>query len=391
MAEITMSKKQILIVAGEASADRYGARLVKKLFALHGPDSLCFYGTGGDEMQKAGVHLLCHVRDLAHIGVREALSSLRTYYKAYRRLVSDSIERRPDLAILLDFPDFNLRVAKKMKRLGIKVVYYISPQIWAWRSGRIRAVREYVDKMLVILPFEEEYYRRRGVDVEFVGHPLLEDFKPNYSRESFLGNLNLDPLQKTVAILAGSRRKEIDYILPTLLQAALCLLKKIPAQFLISAAPTVEPDHIRRVVQSILPLDLEKSRFRILPLDSKDILANSDFAFVKSGTSALEAALVGIPFLITYKISPLSWCIGSMLIRSPMKGLVNLIANERIVPELFQREAKPKELAQLALAYLENPEKSAAMCLRLAKIRDQLSVRCASDAAAAAVSSYLRG
>jgi lipid-A-disaccharide synthase len=295
------------------------------------------------------------------------------------------------LALLLDFPDFNLRLAKKMKRLGITVIYYISPQIWAWRGGRIKAVREYVDKMLVILPFEEEYYRRRGVDVEFVGHPLLEDFRPNYDRKSFLGGLNLDPHQKTVAILAGSRRKEIDYILPTLLRAALCLIEEMPVQFLVSVAPTVEASHIARIVRSILPEDLEKNRFRILALDSKDILANSDFAFVKSGTSALETALVGIPFLIAYKISPLSWCIGSMLIRTPMKGLVNLIADEKIVPEFYQGAAEPKELAQLALEYLKNPEKSAAMCSQLARIKDQLSVRCASDTAAAAVSSYLRG
>jgi lipid-A-disaccharide synthase len=384
-----MRKKRILMVAGEASADRYGARLVERLRLLHGPDLLCFYGTGGDEMQKAGVHLRCHVRDLAHIGAREALFNLRTYYRTYRRLIRDSILERPDLAVLLDFPEFNLRLAKKLKRMGVKVIYYIGPQIWAWRGGRIRTIREHVDKMLVILPFEEEYYRRRGVEVEFVGHPLLEGFEPNYNRQLFLNDLKLDPARKTVAILAGSRRKEIDYILPTLLRAAQCLLQQTPAQFLISAAPTVELDHVKSVTQSVLQEDPNKSFFRILTRDSRDILANSDFAFVKSGTSSLEAALVGIPFLITYKISPLSWCVGSILIRSSMKGLVNLIAQKRIVPELFQNEAKPRELARLALEYLEVPEKSAAMRVQLAKIREQLSVRCASEAVATAVSSYL--
>lgn len=155
------SKKRILIVAGEASADKYGAQLVKQLCSLHGAENLIFYGTGGDEMQNAGVRLLCHVRELAHIGVREALSGLNTYFRAFKALVSESVKRRPDIAILLDFPDFNLRLAKKMKRLGVPVVYYIGPQLWAWRSGRIRTIRKYVDKMLVILPFEEEYYRCR--------------------------------------------------------------------------------------------------------------------------------------------------------------------------------------------------------------------------------------
>jgi lipid-A-disaccharide synthase len=386
---MAMSKKQILIVAGEASADRYGARLVRRLNALHGAGTLSFFGTGGDEMQEAGVDLVCHIRDLAHIGVREALSGLRTYYKTYQRLIKDSALRRPDVAVLLDFPDFNLRLAKRMKRLGVKVVYYISPQIWAWRSGRIRFIQEYVDKMLVILPFEEDYYRDRGVDAEFVGHPLLEDFRPISNREVFLNGLGLDPSRKTVAILPGSRRKEVDYILPTLLRASVRLLKDMPAQFLVSAAPTIEWSHIEGIAADILPHDMRDKYFRLLPQSSRDILANSDFAFVKSGTSSLEAALVGIPFLITYKISPLSWWIGSMLIRSPMKGLANLIAHEKIVPELYQDEATPKALAGLALEYLGSPEKSTAMSLRLAGIRDRLSVRCASETAAAKISSYL--
>jgi lipid-A-disaccharide synthase len=384
-----MSKKQILIVAGEASADRYGARLVRRLNALHGTGAISFYGTGGDEMQRAGVDLVCHIRDLAHIGVKEALSGLRMYYKTYRSLIGDSARRRPDLAVLLDFPEFNLRLAKRMKRLGIKVVYYISPQIWAWRSGRIRLIQEYVDKMLVILPFEEGYYRDRGVDAEFVGHPLLEDFRAVSNRELFLSSLGLDPSRKTVAILPGSRRKEVDHILPAMLHASMCLLKDMPAQFLVSVAPTVERSHIEGIAADILPHGMRDTYFRLSPQASRDILANSDFAFVKSGTSSLEAALVGVPFLITYKISPLSWWIGSMLIRSPMKGLANLIANEKIVPELYQDEATPQALAGLALEYLGSSEKSTAMRLRLAGIRDCLSVRCASETAAAKISSYL--
>jgi lipid-A-disaccharide synthase len=381
---------RILIVAGEASADRYGARLIERLKAVHGANALSFYGTGGDAMQKAGVHLVCHVRELAHIGVREALSSLQTYYQTYRRLVRDSAQQPPKLAILLDFPDFNLRLAKKLKRMGIRVVYYISPQIWAWRGGRIRAIREYVDKMLVILPFEEDYYRMRGVEVEFVGHPLLEDFNPDRNRELFLNSMNLDAKCRTVAILAGSRRKEIDYILPVLLQASLILLRSIPAQFIISIAPTVDASHVRNVMQTVLRGDPNEKFFRVSTRTSRDILANSDFAFVKSGTSSLEAALVGNPFLITYKISPLSWCVGSILIRSSMKGLVNLIAQDQIVPELFQSEAKPETLARLALQYLQEPGAGDAMRARLAGIKEQLSTRSASEAVAATVSGYLK-
>jgi lipid-A-disaccharide synthase len=384
-----VEKKRILIVAGEASADRYGARLVERLRALHGPDAIDFYGTGGDAMQKAGVNLVCHIGDLAHIGPREALSNLRTYYKTYKQLVRISRTRTPDLAVLLDFPEFNLRLAKKMKRRGIKVLYYIGPQIWAWRGGRIRSIRKYVDKMLVILPFEEEYYRRRGVKVEFVGHPLLEGFEPYRNRELFLRDLGLNPERTTIAVLAGSRRKEVDYILPTLLRAAQLILKEISAQFLISAAPTVDLEHVRSLTDGILRGDPNRSFFHISTRDSRDILANSDFAFVKSGTSSLEAALVGVPFLIVYKISPLSWWIGSLLIHSPMKGLVNLIAQEKIVPEFFQDEAEPRKLARTALEYLERPEKNAAMRSRLAGILAQLEARCASESAAEQVSGYL--
>jgi lipid-A-disaccharide synthase len=383
-------RKRILIIAGEASADRYGARLVERLHSMHGPDRIDFFGTGGDAMANAGVRLLGHIRDLAHIGVREALSSIHTYYKIYRRIINECTVQPPVLAILLDLPEFNLRLAKRMKRCGIKVVYYISPQIWAWRSGRIRKIRKHVDKMLVILPFEEEYYRARGVDAEYVGHPLLEDFNPNFNRVSFLEGLNLNPKRKTVAILAGSRLREIDYILPTLLQAAKRIDSRIPAQFLISVAPSVGPDPIRAVVRRVLGKSADSGRYRCSTEDSRDLLANADFAFVKSGTSSLEAALIGTPFLVTYKISPLSWFVGTLLIRSPMMGLVNLIAKEEIVPELFQNRATPEALASVAIEYLEEPEKENIMRLQLAEIRKQLSIRCASETAAAAVNKYLQ-
>ena len=376
-------------MVGEASADRYGARLVEKLHALHGAGFVSFFGTGGDAMQKAGVHLLCHIRELAHIGVHEALTSMRTYFRTYKRLINISKAKPPDLAILMDFPEFNLRLAKRLKHMGIRTIYYIGPQVWAWRSGRTRIIRRYVDKMLVILPFEEDYYRQRGIEAEFVGHPLTEDFRPNFNRELFLSGLNLDPARKTVAILAGSRRKEIDYILPTLLCAAQRILKEMPAQFLISAAPTVDVSHIQKIMQDTLNGNPVGNCFRIAVQSSRDVLANSDFAFVKSGTSSLEAALIGTPFLITYKISSFSWSIGSMLIRTPMKGLVNLIAQKKIVPELFQGEAEPEKLAQLALEYIRDSEKCDTMRSQLAGIRERLSVRCASETVAAAVSSYL--
>ncbi len=339
-------------------------------------------------MQREGVRLLCHARDLANIGPREAMAYLGRYLRAYRDILRECRRRPPDVAILLDFPDFNLRLAKKLKREGIKVIYYISPQLWAWRRGRIKAIRKFVDKMLVILPFEEAFYQTHGVDVEFVGHPLLEDFRPPQDRPAFEARLGLDPARPTVALLPGSRRKEVDYILPTLLQSARRILSRTPAQFLVSVAPTLDRRQLERIMSAVLGTDGWPD-FRLVCEDARDLLANSDFALVKSGTSTLEAALVGTPFLILYKLSLVSWCAGKLLVRTRFKGLVNLIAQEAVVPEFLQRDATPETLSRTALEYLGNPVKSAAMRSRLGAIRAMLSARCASEMAAAAVSSYL--
>jgi lipid-A-disaccharide synthase len=391
MMQTEAAARSILLVVGEPSADRYAAHLVRKLRMLEAPRVLSFFGTGGDEMQAAGVDILCHIRELASIGPREALHHLHRYYRTFRLLADACRERRPSVAVLLDFPEFNLRLAKKLKRLGLKVIYYISPQLWAWRRGRIRMVQRHVDRMLVILPFEEEYYRERGVKVQFVGHPLLEDFAAIRDREHFLRELGLDPERKTIALLPGSRQREVEYILPTLLAASQQVLQRLPAQFLISVAPAIDPGQIARITSSVLTEDQNRAYFRIVSAEARRILANSDFGFVKSGTSTLEAALVGTPFLITYKISPLSWILGNILIRSPYKGLVNLIARQEIVPEYLQWDATPEGLSAAALEYLENPEKADAMRQRLGDIRALLGSRCASDTVAVLVARYLEG
>jgi len=384
------SCKEILIVAGEASADRYGARLVRKLRAMSGTEKApAFFGTGGDEMEQAGVRLVSHARDLASIGAREGIAHLPRYFQTFHRLVAEARQRRPAAAVLMDFPDFNLRLARRLKRAGIPVVYYISPQLWGWRQGRIKIVRKYVDRMLVILPFEEEYYRQRGVPAQFVGHPLLEDFAPKFDRPGFLGRLNLDSRRKTLALIPGSRRKEVEYILPTYLKAALRILDQTPAQFVISAAPTVGLEHVQHVCAGILQGHPQADHFRITTEESRDILANADFGFVKSGTSTLEAALVGTPFLIVYKLSALSWHLTHRLVRVPFCGLVNLIAGEEVAPEFVQDDATPEALSQTALEYLQKPEKGEVMRARLAGVREMLGSRRATDNVAEVLGTYL--
>jgi lipid-A-disaccharide synthase len=381
--------RSILLVVGETSADRYGASLVNRLRELPEGRELAFFGTGGDEMQKAGVEILCHIRDLHGIGLREALRHLRGYLKIYRRLTEMSRQRRPVAAILLDFPEFNLRLAKRLKRLGIKVIYYISPQLWAWRRGRIRTVRNYVDRMLVILPFEEQYYRAQGVEVDFVGHPLLEGFEIKEDRGDFLARLRLDPFCKTLAILPGSRGDEVKYMLPTFLEAARQVSSRVPVQVVVSVAPAIPQAYVAGIARRVLGADVDGARFRLVSADVRTILASADFAFVKCGTSTLEAALVGTPFLITYKVSALNWLVFHNLIRSTYKGLVNLIAGEEIVPEYLQGEATPEALSRTAVEFLEEPGKAAFMKARLAEVRHKLGSRCASERTAAFVAGYL--
>ena len=382
--------KRVLIVVGEASADRYGARLVHKLKSAHSAEPLEFFGTGGSEMEAAGVDLLCHISRLASIGPREALGHFSTYLEVFHAILSKAVEEPPDLAVLLDFPEFNLRLAKKLKRMGVRVIYYISPQIWAWRRGRVKIIRDYVDKMLVILPFEVDFYKRWGIDVEFVGHPLLEeDFGGTLDRKKFLQNLNLDPSRKTIALLPGSRSREVEYILPTLLRASLEILRVTPCQFLISAAPSLDLGQIRKMANEILDGNPNSLYFKIVSTDTRVVLGNSDFAIVKSGTSTLEAALVGIPFIIVYKISSLSWFIGNILIRSPFKGLVNLIAGKEIVPEFMQGDATAESLSRVSVEILSDAQRAARLCSDLAIVRETLGRQPATETAARMVASYL--
>ncbi len=381
----------VLIVAGEASADRYAARVVERLRERTVSRGLRFVGTGGDNLQRVGVELIAHVRELASIGPREAASHVLKYFATYRRVVREALEGQPAVALLLDFPEFNLRLAARLKRVGIPVVYYISPQIWAWRRYRVRSVRAHVDRMLVILPFEESFYRRHGVTAEFVGHPLLDDSHPMQDRRAFLEDLDLDPKRTTLALMPGSRRKEVEYILPSLVGAAAKIRKEIDAQFILSIAPTIQPNQVERLLARTGAASVIGPDLRAVTADSRDIFASSDFALVKSGTTTLEAALAGTPHLVTYRISPISWFAGKILIRSRFKGLANLIAGERIVPELLQDDATPARLAAAALDYLCDPERMDNMKSRLRGIRERLGERQASLAVAEVLAGYLSG
>ncbi len=371
----------VLIVAGEASSDLYAARLVRTMRNLR-PD-VAFFGLGGTRMAGEGVELVCDQREVASIGPYEAVRRLPAYYRALRRLVAEAKRRGARAALLLDFPDFNLPLAGRLKGFGVKTLYYIGPQVWAWRPGRVKKIRRLFDELLVILPFEEDFYRARGVAARYVGHPLMEilspeDHKPMAARFEADGEPRL-------ALLPGSRPGEVGYILPVMLEAARLISMAKRARFLLSRAPWVDYDAYRQIIERKgSGLDLE-----LVEGESFELLASSDLALVKSGTSTLEAALAGVPMLVIYRISWPSWWVGQALIDTRYYSLVNLIAGEEVAPEFFQGAARPDKIAAAALKLLNDTELRSATVRRLAGVRAALGESSASESVARILCRYI--
>lgn len=298
-------------------------------------------------MREAGVELVGDIRHTAVVGPFEVISDLGKLYSVFRRL-SERIEREPPTAaVLIDFPDFNLRLAKRVKDAGAPIFYYISPQVWAWREGRLSQIRRLVDKMLVIFPFEEEIYRKASVPVQFVGHPLVETVRASKSKEEFCHDHQLDPRKPIVALLPGSRRKEVRYILPTLCKTAdLIAMQKPDTQFVLPLAPGLE----RRLLE-----DMIRARpITIVTGDTYNAIRYSRAAIVASGTATLETALLGTPEVIVYRISRATWFLGKFLLKVRLFGIVNIILGEEVVPELFQDKMTPEEVSRTTLALMDD-------------------------------------
>ncbi|NOZ88242.1 MAG: lipid-A-disaccharide synthase [Deltaproteobacteria bacterium] len=343
--------KHLLIVAGEASGDLHAGRLVKELKQLVPVDRIT--GIAGRYMREAGVDALSRVEDIAVMGFTEVLGRLGALLRAFRNVLKAVKKRKPDLAILVDAPDLNLRLAKKLHRKGVPVVYYISPQVWAWRTGRVRKITRFVDKMLVILPFEKDFYARFGVNASFVGHPLLD--RPVPANAEARASLDVPSCSKVVALLPGSRIGEIKRILPVMISAAYKITEQMedPVTFLLPVAGTIDPDRIEHMCAGV-DLDLH-----ILTDDSMKVLAAADVAAVASGTATLEAALAGTPMVIVYKTSWPSYLIARALVRGvDYIGLPNLILGRRAAPELIQGVANSGKLAEELLKLITGGEKA---------------------------------
>jgi lipid-A-disaccharide synthase len=334
------------MVTGEASGDMYGADVARAL--LQKFPGCTIFGLGGQRMREAGVELVGDIRDTAVMGPLGALLRLPLFYRIFRRLAHRVDDNPPAAAILIDFSGFNLPLAKRIRAAGTPVVYYISPQIWASREGRIKKIRELVNKMLVIFPFEKEIYDEAGVDVEFVGHPLIESVKATQTKEEFCRAHNLDPSKPILAMLPGSRKKEIRYILPTLCEVAKRIQAKKPdTQIVLPAAPNLDRLQIDEIVG--------RQPITIVVNDTYNAIRYSRAAIVASGTATLETALLGTPEVIVYKISAVeAWFLKRFVLRVRIFGIVNIILGEEVVPELFQDKFTPERVTEAALRLMDD-------------------------------------
>lgn len=358
---------KIFLSAGEASGEHYGAALITAL-RQHLRDVECF-GLGGPRMESLGFRRIVRAEDVAVMGITEVILHMPRIYGEYRKLKASIRRERPDLAILIDFPDVNLSLAKHLRHAGVPVLYFVSPQLWAWKKYRIRDVRRYVDRMLVIFPFEESFYRERGIAATFVGHPLADLPLPSVTRRDFASQNHLDPSKQWIGLLPGSRMKEIRHNLPAMLQAAQALNATQQYEYLLPLAPTLTADR-KAAIRAMLPALPHVT----ITQDARAALYHARASIVASGTATVEAALIGNPFVVVYRISPLSYAVARRVVDVPHVAMANLIANRRVVPELIQGDFTPANLVSHMRPLLENESARNAMQAELHKISDKLKV-----------------
>lgn len=380
-----------MVVAGEESGDAHAASLVRSLRERAPEAGFEFFGSTGARMREAGVESVLREDDLAITGLLEIARALPRFWSAYQSLKRAALARRPDAVVLVDWPDFNLALARALHRRGLRVIYYISPQLWAWRSHRVWQVRRDVDLMLTILPFEREWYASRGVTrVEFVGHPFAGAGAPRITREEFRARHDLDESSPLIALLPGSRRKEFERLLPVMLDAAALVLDKSPsAQFVVALASRRAREEAERFIASHASGARLAPRVRIVRDEAREALASSDAAAVCSGTATLEAAVLNTPLVVVYKESALNWHTLGRLIDVEHFGLVNLVAGERVAPELMQNDLTGDTLARELLSLLD-AERNASTRARLREATARLGEGGASARAADAVLRALR-
>ena len=359
---------KIFLSAGEASGEHYGTQLIPAIRRLVSDAE--FFGLGGQRMEARGFRRIVRAEDVAVMGITEVIFHMPRIYGEYRKLKASIRAEKPDAAILIDFPDVNLSLAKHLKRQGVPVIYFVSPQLWAWKKYRIREVQQYVDQMLVIFPFEERFYLERGVQAQFVGHPLADLPLPVKSREEYAREMDLDPAKHWIGLLPGSRSKEIRLNLPEMLRAAEILANSADSpgyEFLLPIAPT-----LTGIQQAEIYAALPQTPNITLTQDARAALHYSQASLVASGTATVEAALIGNPFVVVYKVSPLTYAVAKRVVDVPHVAMANLIADERVVPELIQGDFTAENAVLHLRPLLDDEEARARMQSRLRSISDML-------------------
>lgn len=369
--ETAQRPKRVMLVVGEASGDLHGAHLVRSL--RRRAPALEVMAVAGEGLKREGVEVLLDVGQLTGMGFTELAGKVGTLWRAYRRLQQVLREERPDLLVLIDFPEFNLRLARLAKKLRIPVLYYISPQVWAWRQWRIKKIARCVDRMAVVFPFEVPLYQREGVPVSFVGHPLLDVVHATQSREETLRQYELAPAKKTIALLPGSRVREVTYHLPHMLEAADRLAGEMQAQFILVRASTVE--------KGVFDALLEQNRVKVSIAEGNtyNVLQACDLVWTASGTATLETALMLRPMIIVYRLSWLTYSLARLLVRVKHIGMVNIVAGESVVPELIQGGVTAEKIVAESRAILQNPELRERITAKLAQVREKLGSPGASE------------
>jgi lipid-A-disaccharide synthase len=371
-------KKHIILIAGEASGDLHGAHLVEEL-KLQNPN-LTFSGLGGPQMREAGVDLYFDLTKLAVVGFVEVLK----HYSEFKRIFNMTLEKirtaKPDAVVFIDYPGFNLRLAKEVKKLGITTIYYISPQVWAWKKNRVFAIQRDIDKMIVIFKFEEDFYQRYGIKVSYVGHPLIDAIQDLKPKSEVFQELKLDEFKLTLGLLPGSRLKEIERHMPVMIEAAAYLKARYPMmQFVLVKAPTIDRELLESYVNEVsLPIVIAEQ-------DHYSVVNACDLCVVASGTATLETAILEKPMVVIYKTSFFTWLLAKIFVTIPNIGLVNVVAQKRIVPECVQFAANPTNIAHEIEYIFTDETRIAEIKMELKKMRRQLDQGGASERAASEV------
>ncbi|MFH0931745.1 MAG: lipid-A-disaccharide synthase [Candidatus Zixiibacteriota bacterium] len=358
-------KKNVLIVAGEASGDLHGAGLIRELKKIN-PD-IEYSGVGGVKLKEEGMNLLFSIAKLAFMGFYEVLKNLGLIKELKKKLINHLDQCKPDLVILIDYPGFNLRFAKEVKKRKIPILYYISPQVWAWGKKRVNTIKKLVDQMVVFFPFEEKLYKEAGVEVNFMGHPLLDLVKPSLSKEDFRNELQIKENEILIGLLPGSRWQEVEKILPVMVRSCVILKKRTKnLQIAIGLAPTIDKQKVEDF--------LKKKNFKVPILENLtyDLMSHSDLLLATSGTATLESAISCTPLIVLYKTSFLTYHLAKALVKIPHIGMVNIVAGKKIVPEFIQSQAKPDKIAQEMEKILKDKDEYKKIKIELNEVKTRL-------------------